>query len=236
MSFAGIDGETADNVSVDVSVEIYIFEAPSSSVGCLAAGVGDYRILWTIFDSTELNDTKDLLEFLPNGHDIVDLGPLLDHGLLRCMVRETSDKEWETLHHPDVEKIWAVKAMHHADTYFKLITAMEGSTIRLTKIDDEIYEDFCKEFPEINVEEPLQEVKHFKCDKAKAKWRDWIVKYEKKVKDYNMGTLLRRRANEDYSEDNSFFATRMQFVAIEIARNKKSLNNMHCTKNATASA
>jgi hypothetical protein len=72
------------------------------------------------------------------------------------------------------------------------------------RIDDEIYEDFKREFPEIKVEE-LQEVKQFKSEKAKAKWRDWMSKYEKKVKDYNMGTLLRKRPDQEYDEANTMF-------------------------------
>lgn len=34
---------------------------------------------------------------------------------------------------PEIEKQWAVKAMHHAETYYKLICALDAATLRLTK-------------------------------------------------------------------------------------------------------
>jgi hypothetical protein len=45
----------------------------------------------------------------------------------------------------------------------------------LTKVDDELYEDFLATFPEIHVE-ALDEMKDFKSEAAKAKWRDFIAK------------------------------------------------------------
>ncbi|KAG2179696.1 hypothetical protein INT44_006544 [Umbelopsis vinacea] len=122
----------------------------------------------------------------------------------------------------DIEKQWAVKAMHHAETYFKLISAIDGSKLRLTgkliysvtsSIDDEIYADFTETFPEIDVQHLDEE--HFKTDKAKAKWRDFINKYEKRVNEYNFGSLLRIDPRDDYTEQNTMF---------EIARNKKGMN------------
>ncbi|KAJ3016273.1 UNVERIFIED_CONTAM: hypothetical protein HDU68_012286 [Siphonaria sp. JEL0065] len=125
--------------------------------------------------------------------------------------------------HEDVEKIWSVKALHHAETYFNLISKIDGSKLRLTKIDDEIYADFKATFPETNVAE-LKEFEEFKTDVAKEKWREWIKKFEAKVQDFNYGTLLRNRAAEEYGPDNAFFVTRIQFLAIEIARNKEGHN------------
>ncbi|KAJ3109849.1 hypothetical protein HDU97_000079 [Phlyctochytrium planicorne] len=108
--------------------------------------------------------------------------------------------------HPDIERQWAVKALHHAETYFKLLTAVGPSKMRLTKMDDEIYTEFRTEFPDLNVEK-LNELEDFKTDTSKEKWRNWVMKYEKTVTDYNFGTLIRVNAKEDYSAENSFFAT-----------------------------
>ncbi|KAJ3398312.1 polysaccharide biosynthesis domain containing protein 1 [Chytriomyces hyalinus] len=131
--------------------------------------------------------------------------------------------------HEDVEKIWSVKALHHAETYFKLISSIDAKKMRLTKIDDDIYCEFKETFPEIDVEN-LQEIEQFKSDQAKDKWRNWIPKFEAKVQDFNYGTLLRNRAAEDYGPDNAFFVTRIQFLAIEIARNKEGYNSIHSVK------
>ncbi|KAH9274364.1 hypothetical protein BASA83_003362 [Batrachochytrium salamandrivorans] len=120
----------------------------------------------------------------------------------------------------DIEKQWAVKSFHHAETYFKLVSSVPARQVKLTPIDDEIYTAFRGEFPDLNVG-VLKELEDFKTEKAKAKWRDFIMKYEKKVQDFNFGTLLRNRSGEDYAQDNCFFVTRFQFLAIEIARNRE---------------
>ncbi|KAI1320628.1 hypothetical protein EDD11_000150 [Mortierella claussenii] len=129
----------------------------------------------------------------------------------------------------EIEKQWAVKAMHHAETYFSLLEAMDGSKLKLTKIDDEIYDDFRSTFgPDFKID-VLDEAKDFKSPEMKEKWRNFINKYEGgKVTDYNFGSLLRLDASKGYSEDNTIFVTRMQFLTIEIARNKAGLNSVHC--------
>lgn len=44
------------------------------------------------------------------------------------------------------------------------------------------------------------------------------------VNDFNFGTLIRTDAGGDYTESNTLFTTRIQFYAIEIARNRLGLN------------
>ncbi|KAF9429173.1 hypothetical protein BGZ76_001710 [Entomortierella beljakovae] len=128
----------------------------------------------------------------------------------------------------EIEKQWAVKAMHHAETYFSLIQAMDGSKLKLTKIDDEIYEDFIKTFGKDFKIDVLDEDRDFKSPEMKEKWRQFINKYDGgKVTDYNFGSLLRLDASKEYSEENTIFVTRMQFLTIEIARNKAGLNAVH---------
>ncbi|KAI7865517.1 putative polysaccharide biosynthesis protein [Spinellus fusiger] len=128
----------------------------------------------------------------------------------------------------DIEKQWAVKAMHHAETYFKLISKIDTTHFRLTKIDDEIYKDFLDTFPHINISH-LEE-KDFKTAESKEKWRNWINKYEKRVNEFNFGCLIRVDPSQDYTEENTMFGVRMQFYAIEIARNKQGLNAIHLQK------
>ncbi|KAF8943640.1 hypothetical protein BGZ47_005213 [Haplosporangium gracile] len=132
----------------------------------------------------------------------------------------------------EIEKQWAVKAMHHAETYFSLLQAMDGSKLKLTKIDDEIYDDFMSTFaPNVPRVDILNEDKDFKSPEMKEKWRNFINRYEGgKVTDYNFGSLLRIDASKEYSEDNTIFVTRMQFLTIEIARNKAGLNSVHCKR------
>ncbi|KAF9573768.1 hypothetical protein EC968_008047 [Mortierella alpina] len=129
----------------------------------------------------------------------------------------------------EIEKQWAVKAMHHAETYFSLLEAMDGSKLKLTKIDDEIYVDFMSTFGTDIKIDVLDEAKDFKSPEMKEKWRNFINRYEGgKVTDYNFGSLLRIDASQGYTENNTMFVTRMQFLTIEIARNRAGLNSVHC--------
>ncbi|KAI8804660.1 putative polysaccharide biosynthesis protein [Cladochytrium replicatum] len=128
--------------------------------------------------------------------------------------------------HPDIEKQWAVKAFHHAETYFNLITNIDGKTLKLTKIDDELYRTVKDMFPHLDVT-CIDEMKDFKSNAAKEQWRSFLTMFDRQVMDYNFGTLLRVRSNEDYGPDNSFFVTRLQFYAIEVVRNRDGHNSTH---------
>lgn len=71
------------------------------------------------------------------------------------------------------------------------------------RIDDEILKDFEETFPEINVER-LDE-KDFHTPAAKEKWRNFVNKYEKRVNEFNFGSLIRIDCKEDYTEENTMF-------------------------------
>ncbi|MCJ1337024.1 hypothetical protein MMC09_002303 [Bachmanniomyces sp. S44760] len=124
----------------------------------------------------------------------------------------------------DMEKQFAVKAVQHMSTYWAILEKMKGSKLRLTKIDDEIYEHFCKEFPEFDPTTTIDEDK-MKSKEGKERWRNFMMAYEKKVEDYNFGTMLRASPKFEYGEKETIFAMRMQFYAIEIARNRLGLND-----------
>lgn len=50
-------------------------------------------------------------------------------------------------------------------------------------------------------------------------------KFKNIIEDYSFGTLLRADTKGDYKETNTILVPRVQFYAIEIARNRESLNN-----------
>ncbi|KAI0708661.1 hypothetical protein C8Q76DRAFT_799893 [Earliella scabrosa] len=97
------------------------------------------------------------------------------------------------------------------------------------RIDDEIFEHAMQTFPELAENEYEKVVKldedWMKSDEGKKRWRDFIQQYEKKVKDYNFGSLIRTDARQEYSETNTIFVTRIQFYVYEIARNRLGLND-----------
>ncbi|KZS96994.1 DUF757-domain-containing protein [Sistotremastrum niveocremeum HHB9708] len=130
----------------------------------------------------------------------------------------------------EIEKQFAVVAVEHAQTYWNLLESVEPKTLKLTRLDDEIFQHLSETFPEM-VKEPYAgliklDEDYMKSDEGKAKWRDFINAYEKKVKDFNFGSLIRTDATDEYGQDNSIFVTRMQFYAIEIARNRLGLNDI----------
>ncbi|CAL8576814.1 MAG: hypothetical protein LQ349_007519 [Xanthoria aureola] len=124
----------------------------------------------------------------------------------------------------DMEKQFAVKAVQHMTTYWAILEKMKGSQLRLTKMDDEIYEHFKKDFPELDPAETINE-DTMKSKEGKERWRNFMMAYEKKIDDYNFGTMLRANPKFEYGEKETIFAMRMQFYAIEIARNRHGLND-----------
>lgn len=65
-----------------------------------------------------------------------------------------------------------------------------------------------------------------KSTKEKEKWRPFCERFKTLVEDYSFGTLLRGDAEEDYSEENTILITRIQFLCLEIARNKEGINDI----------
>ncbi|KAF2823406.1 DUF757-domain-containing protein [Ophiobolus disseminans] len=130
----------------------------------------------------------------------------------------------ETDNSEQIEQAFAVKVVQHIETYWKILEKVPGSKLRLTKFDDEIYEHFKKDFPEFDAKATIDE-DDMKSKEGKERWRTFINAYEKRIEDYNYGTVIRTNPKFEYGEDETIFAVRMQFYAIEIARNREGLND-----------
>lgn len=63
-----------------------------------------------------------------------------------------------------------------------------------------------------------------KSENAKYKWRRFIENFNK-LEDFSMGTLIRTDASKEFSSENSILVVRIQFLAIEIARNREGCND-----------
>lgn len=124
----------------------------------------------------------------------------------------------------DIEKQFAVKAVQHMSTYWAILEKVRGSALRLTKMDDDIYEHLKTDFPEFDPAATINE-DEMKSKTGKERWRKFMMAYEKKVDDYNFGTIVRLGPKMEYDQDTTMFVPRMQFYAIEIARNKSGLND-----------
>jgi len=129
----------------------------------------------------------------------------------------------------EFEKQFAVRAVEQAQTYWNLLEKFPPTTLKLTRYDDEIFEHALKDFPEL-AEENYQKLTKIdedwmKSEDGKRRWRDFSESYKDKIADYNLGSLIRTDARDEYTEMNTIFVLRVQFYAFEIARNKLGLND-----------
>ncbi len=67
------------------------------------------------------------------------------------------------------------------------------------------------------------EMSDLKSDKVKSEWSEFCDSF-KHVNDFNFATLLRLDSSKDYEESNSVIVTKVQFYAIELARNREGHN------------
>lgn len=121
-----------------------------------------------------------------------------------------------------LEEAWAMKAYDHAETYFNLLISVDTRALKLTPFDDQIYKTFREDFPDFRVD--LISENELKDDTAKYKWRTFIEKFDK-IEDFAFGTLLRLDSSKEFTDVNSIFVVRIQFLAIEIARNREGKND-----------
>lgn len=89
-------------------------------------------------------------------------------------------------------------------TYWAILEKVKGSTLRLTKLDEEIYEHLKTDFPEFDPAATIDE-DEMKSKSGKERWRKFMMKYEKKVDDYNFGTMLRSNPKWEYGEKETIF-------------------------------
>ncbi|KAI1333931.1 DUF757-domain-containing protein [Xylariaceae sp. FL0016] len=124
----------------------------------------------------------------------------------------------------EIEKQFAVKAVQHLETYWGILEKVKGSALRLTRMDDDILEHLKSDFPDFDPAETINE-NEMKSKSGKERWRKFMMAYEKKVDDYNFGTIMRTSPKVEYEQDTTIFVPRMQFYAVEIARNRAGLND-----------
>ncbi|KAG8235018.1 hypothetical protein J437_LFUL015681 [Ladona fulva] len=125
---------------------------------------------------------------------------------------------------PTVEAMWAMKAMEHAEIYFNILCSVDPKFLKLTPHDQGIYSLFRERFPDFEVSKITEDA--LKSEEAKTKWRPFCEEFKNVVEDYSFGTLLRLDCEGEYSEENSILVTRIQFYAIELARNKEGKNDV----------
>ncbi|KAI4489825.1 PREDICTED: protein PBDC1 isoform X1 [Polistes canadensis] len=144
-----------------------------------------------------------------------------DQMLAGSSVLSRSAEEFEN--DQSVEAMWTMKAIEHAEVYFNILCSVDPKLLRLTPHDDQIYKTFRETFPNLKVDKIIED--DFKSEEEKQKWRPFCEQFKGTVEDYNFGTLLRADCEGEYSEKNSILTSRIQFYAIELARNREGLND-----------
>uniref|UniRef100_A0A1B6LTT7 Polysaccharide biosynthesis domain-containing protein n=1 Tax=Graphocephala atropunctata TaxID=36148 RepID=A0A1B6LTT7_9HEMI len=127
-----------------------------------------------------------------------------------------------------IEAMWAMKALEHAEIYFNILCSVDPRLLRLTPNDDAIYKTFREEFPNLDVK--VLNENEMKSPEGKQKWRPFCEKFKNSVENYSFGTLIRIDSEGEYTEENSMFTTRIQFFAVELARNREGCNDGIRTK------
>lgn len=129
----------------------------------------------------------------------------------------------EFVNNENIEQLWAMKAFEHAEVYFNLLSAIDPKLLRLSKIDDQLYQTFREQFRQLEIGTLKED--DIKSPKAKEEWRNFCESFKEIVDDYNTGTLIRLDSTKEYDQDNTIVVVRVQFLAIELARNREGYND-----------
>ncbi|EDO48817.1 predicted protein, partial [Nematostella vectensis] len=121
-----------------------------------------------------------------------------------------------------IELDWAVKAHHHGEAHMKIISAFDPATLNFTSYDDDIYRQYSRCFKGLKID--IINPDDLKSDEARILWKPFCEMFRDRIPHYNFGTLLRLDCNKGYTEENTIFVTKIEFYAIEIARNRQHLN------------
>jgi hypothetical protein len=139
------------------------------------------------------------------------------------ITKQLSGTAEDYINDPLLEQLWSMKAVEHMKIHFNLISAIDPKILRLTPKDEEVYQAFRSSFPTLAISEI--DLSSLKSEEAKKVWRPFCNQFEGVIEDFNYATLLRMDCKKDYSDENTVVVPRIQFLAIEVARNREGLND-----------
>lgn len=139
------------------------------------------------------------------------------------ITKQLSGNPEDYINDPLLEQLWTMKAVEHMKIHFNLISAIDPKMLRLTPKDDEVYKAFRSTFPELDI--AVIDINSLKSPAAKEVWRPFCNQFQGIIEDFNYATLLRLDCKKDYGDDNTEVVPRIQFLAIEVARNREGFND-----------
>uniref|UniRef100_A0A4W5QN59 Polysaccharide biosynthesis domain containing 1 n=1 Tax=Hucho hucho TaxID=62062 RepID=A0A4W5QN59_9TELE len=113
---------------------------------------------------------------------------MLYHDIQGVEGATAATQAWSLPAEADGNDWWAMKAYNHADIYFNLISSVDPSNLKLTKVDDRIYTSFKESFSDLNIKNLDPDM--LKTAEAKEKWPPFCNQFDGVVEDFNYGTLL----------------------------------------------
>lgn len=84
-------------------------------------------------------------------------------------------------------------------------------------MDDAIYEHLKTDFPEFDPAATINE-DEMKSKTGKERWRKFMMVYEKKVDDYNFGTIVRTNPKKEYDEEGTIFGKNPAWQYVPVHR------------------
>uniref|UniRef100_A0A915JWY4 Polysaccharide biosynthesis domain-containing protein n=1 Tax=Romanomermis culicivorax TaxID=13658 RepID=A0A915JWY4_ROMCU len=123
---------------------------------------------------------------------------------------------------PSLEAAWAIRCYENARLHMSLICSCNPKYLKLSENDDVLYEKFRSVFPKLNV--GLVDETDLKSNTAKDTWREFLEVNANLVEDHNSGFLLRLDSKGNYDSENTILVVKLQFLAIEVARNREGNN------------
>ncbi|PQE06208.1 DUF757 domain-containing protein [Rutstroemia sp. NJR-2017a BBW] len=118
---------------------------------------------------------------------------------------EKIEKQFANIHPSSATSLLTPQpVVQHMSTYWAILEKVRGSALRLTKIDDEIYDHLKKDFPEFDPAATINE-DEMKSKTGKERWRTFMMQYENRVDDFNFGTMLRSNPKWEYGQDETIF-------------------------------
>ncbi|GFV86380.1 protein PBDC1 [Trichonephila clavipes] len=122
---------------------------------------------------------------------------------------------------------WAEKIIDHTKIYDNLITSVPLKDLKLTPQNDVIYDRFMEDFPDFNLDNISKN--DYSSDTCMQKWKDFIRRNIELIEEPAAATLIRVDCSKGYTPKNLVMVRRLEFLALEIARNKLGLNDIYKT-------
>ncbi|CAG0897193.1 unnamed protein product [Darwinula stevensoni] len=130
----------------------------------------------------------------------------------------------EFMNDSNIEELWLMRAIDHSVVHFNLLCSVDPAHLNLSSQDDVIYYKFREKFPNLRVDCVSDDI--LKNEVAKGEWRQFCEGFKGIIEDYNFATLLRLDSSGEYTEENTTLVPRIQFLAIEVARNREGCNHV----------